>query len=169
MENDEEGRILCKPILTRVTSLFAEKNNLIYAIPGGLIGVGTLMDPSLTIKDSLVGNIIGYPGKLPMVYSELEIEYKLLRRLIGVKKTEGDDKVRNLMKKEVLLFNVGSTSSTGRVLSTITKYSKATIALITPVCTSVGEKIALSRKINVNWRLIGWGNIISGKTIYPAE
>jgi len=33
----------------------------LYAIPGGLIAVGTLMDPSLTIADSLVGNILGFP------------------------------------------------------------------------------------------------------------
>jgi len=30
---------------------------LLYAVPGGLIGVGLDIDPSLTIKDSLVGNV----------------------------------------------------------------------------------------------------------------
>ena len=56
---------------------------MLYAIPGGLIGVGTLLDPSLTIADSLVGNIIGYPGKLPDVFIEIEIEYYLLSKLLG--------------------------------------------------------------------------------------
>lgn len=65
------------------------------------------------------------------------------------------------MKKEVLLVNVGSTSSGGRVLNTVTTSNNSTvkIALYTPVCTTVGEKIALSRKISRNWRLIGWGTI----------
>lgn len=75
----------CIPIQTKVTSLSADKNDLLYAIPGGLIGVGTLMDPSLTIADSLVGNIIGFPGQLPNVYCELKITYYLLKRLVGVK------------------------------------------------------------------------------------
>lgn len=51
----------CKPIRTFVVSLNAEKNQLLYAIPGGLIGLGTLMDSSLTKADQLVGNIIGFP------------------------------------------------------------------------------------------------------------
>lgn len=50
--------------------------------------------------------------------------------------------------------------------STVAKYSTAKIVLNTPVCTWVGEKIALSRKINWNWRLIGWGTIKGGKRIY---
>lgn len=33
------------------------------------------------------------------------------------------------------------------------------LSLFGPVCTDVGEKIALSKRI-ANWRLIGWGEII---------
>ena len=38
---DSEGRATCKPILSRIVSLKAEQNDLQYAVPGGLIGVGT--------------------------------------------------------------------------------------------------------------------------------
>ena len=56
-------------------------------------------------------------------------------------------------------------------MSTVTtdNYSMVKIALYTPVCTQVGEKIALSRKISRNWRLIGWGTIQSGKKIYGED
>ena len=37
---DANGDIKITKIFTRIVSLQAEKNNLIYAIPGGLIGVG---------------------------------------------------------------------------------------------------------------------------------
>jgi len=37
---DAEGRVKCIPIYSRVVSLFAEGNELQYAVPGGLIGVG---------------------------------------------------------------------------------------------------------------------------------
>jgi len=33
-----------------------------YAVPGGLIGVGMRVDPFITRADSLVGQIIGHPG-----------------------------------------------------------------------------------------------------------
>ena len=35
------GQFRCRPIRSRITSLFAESNSLEYAVPGGLIGVGT--------------------------------------------------------------------------------------------------------------------------------
>ena len=38
---DAEGRATCVPIYSRIVSLFAEQNELQYAVPGGLIGVGT--------------------------------------------------------------------------------------------------------------------------------
>jgi translation initiation factor 2 subunit 3 len=30
------------------------------------------------------------------------------------------------------------------------------------VCTKVGEKVALSRRVEKHWRLIGWGSIQAG-------
>jgi len=48
------GNVKCVPLFSRVTSLFAEHNDLQFAVPGGLIGVGTLIDPTLTRADRLV-------------------------------------------------------------------------------------------------------------------
>ena len=85
ISKDAEGRVRCRPIYSRILSLFAENNDLQFAIPGGLIGVGTLMDPKLCRADYLVGQVLGLRGKLPDVYVELEIQHFLLRRLLGVK------------------------------------------------------------------------------------
>ena len=76
-----------------------------------MIGVGTLLDPTYTIADSLVGNIIGYPGQLPDVFIEIEVEYYLLSRLLGVKANEKDEnqQVQKIQKGEYLLVNIGST------------------------------------------------------------
>jgi translation initiation factor 2 subunit 3 len=35
---NEEGRVRCKPIFSRIVTLFAETNDLKFAVPGGLIG-----------------------------------------------------------------------------------------------------------------------------------
>ena len=54
---DSTGSTKCTPILSTVVSLFAEKNDLLYAVPGGLIGVGLRVDPTLTRSDRLVGQV----------------------------------------------------------------------------------------------------------------
>ena len=41
VSKDAEGKASCVPIYSRIVSLFAEQNSLQYAVPGGLIGVGT--------------------------------------------------------------------------------------------------------------------------------
>ena len=74
----------------QVVTLKAEHNELQYAVPGGLIGVGTTMDPVLTRADRLVGHVLGEVGKLPDVYVELEVNFFLLRRLLGVRSKEGE-------------------------------------------------------------------------------
>lgn len=106
--------------------------------------------------------VLGLKGRLPEVFTELEISFYLLRRLLGVK-TEGSSKkakVTKLSKTEVLMVNIGSTSTAGTVLAV--KSDLAKIQLSQPVCTMEGEKIALSRRVDKHWRLIGWGQIRRG-------
>jgi translation initiation factor 2 subunit 3 len=38
VSKDSEGRVKCRPIFSRIVSLFAETNDLKFAVPGGLIG-----------------------------------------------------------------------------------------------------------------------------------
>ena len=78
----------------------------------------------------------------------------LLRRLLGVKtEDKKQTKVGKLVKGELLLINIGSTSTGGRVLSV--KADLAKIQLTSPACTEIGEKVALSRRIEKHWRLVG--------------
>lgn len=89
--------------------------------------------------------------------SELEISLFLLRRLLGVKtEDKKQTKVSKLVKGELLLINIGSTSTGGRVLSS--KADLAKIQLTSPACTEIGEKVALSRRIEKHWRLVGEGS-----------
>ena len=75
--------------------------------------------------------------------------------------------MQKLAKNEVLMVNIGSLSTGGRV--TAVKLDLAKVALTQPVCTEVGEKIALSRRIDKHWRLIGWGQIRKGVAINPES
>lgn len=49
------GGISWSSIISRITSLKADENHLMYAVPGGLIGVGLKVDPFLTRADRMVG------------------------------------------------------------------------------------------------------------------
>ena len=50
----------------------------------------------------------------------------------------------------MLMVNIGSLSTGGRVLAV--KADLAKIVLTQPVCTEIGEKIALSRRVDRHWR-----------------
>lgn len=64
------------------------------------------------------------------------------------------------------MLNIGSLSTGGRVQAA--KADLAKISLQTPVCVEIKEKIALSRRVEGHWRLIGWGEITGGKKIPPT-
>ncbi|KAG8919622.1 hypothetical protein FRC01_001199 [Tulasnella sp. 417] len=161
---DDEGKVHCRPIFSKIVSLLAENNQLQFAVPGGLIGVGTKIDPTLCRADRLVGQVLGAVGTLPEIYTELEISLFLLRRLLGVKSDDKKQtKVQKLTKNEVLMVNIGSTSTGGRVMSV--KGDLARILLTSPACTEIGEKVALSRRIDKHWRLVGWGSVRRGTTL----
>lgn len=168
VSKDEQGKIQCRPIYSRVISLFAENNSLKFAVPGGLIGVGTRIDPTLCRADRLVGFVLGLKGSLPKIYTELEVNYFLLRRLLGVKTADGKQaKVAKLSKNEVLMLNIGSTTTGAKVIAV--KADAAKLQLTSPACTNVGEKVALSRRIEKHWRLIGWATILEGTTLDPQD
>ncbi|XP_023233126.1 eukaryotic translation initiation factor 2 subunit 3, Y-linked-like [Centruroides sculpturatus] len=132
VSKDQEGKLTCKPIFSCIVSLFAEQNDLQYAVPGGLIGKILLL---YLLKSSL--NTFGCQPQ-----------------------------VQKLSKGEVLMVNIGSLSTGGRVVAVRADLAK--ITLTTPVCTEIGEKIALSRRVEKHWRLIGWGEIRRGATIKPS-
>lgn len=50
VSKDCEGKLMCKPIFSKIVSLFAEHNDLQYAAPGGLIGKDFPLIPTLNLR-----------------------------------------------------------------------------------------------------------------------
>ena len=71
-----------------MTSLHAGGGQVDEALPGGLVGMGTLLDPSLTKSDGLVGSFVGKPGTLPPVLSEVGLDIQLFDTVIGSREME---------------------------------------------------------------------------------
>lgn len=158
--------IKVNPITAKIVSLQAEKNNLIYAIPGGMINIGLKIDPLLCRGNRLEGNIAGLPDKMEDIFIKLAIKCHLLRRLLNVKKKEWGkhvEYVTAIKKGEVLLLNISFNVVGGVVLQIEGNNNDEIIFLLKkPMCSELSEKIAISRKIGNSWRIIGWGEVISG-------
>ncbi|MBS7641064.1 MAG: translation initiation factor IF-2 subunit gamma [Candidatus Bathyarchaeia archaeon] len=143
-----------EPLFTKVVSLHSGGRNIDEAICGGLVGVGTLLDPSLTKADGLAGNVVGKPDLLPPTRYELTLETHLFERVIGAKE---QTEVKQISIGETLLLDVGTSITTGNV--THISGSAIEIKLARPVCAETGSRAAISRKIMGRWRLIGYGII----------
>ena len=143
-----------EPLFTDIVSLHAGGRTVKEAKCGGLVGIGTLLDPSLTKADSLTGNMVGRPKMLPPTLSELTLDIHLFERAIGTKEMLAIDKAH---VGENLLLDVGTTITLGNVVSA--REDTATLQLGRPVCAEKGFRAALSRKISARWRLIGYGII----------
>lgn len=142
------------PIRTPITQVLAGGTPVEEVSPGGLIGVGTTLDPSLTKSDSLVGQVAGDPEHMPPTIDEFMMETHLLSQVVGVSE---DITVEALRSNELLMLNIGTATTVGVVLSGREKESK--VKLKRPVCASAGTRVAISRRIGARWRLIGSGII----------
>ena len=148
----EKNRLKMHELFTEIISLQTGGGMVKDALPGGLVGVGTLLDPSLTKSDGLVGSLIGKPGTLPPVLNEINIEIRLFDTVVG---SAIMGKVAPIAKNEKLLLNIG----TAKTMGTVSKVSKRNVEmnLTIPVCGEDGDRIAVSRRIGSRWRLIGVG------------
>jgi len=135
------------PLITKVVSLHAGNLELDEAKSGGLISIGTTLDPFLTKSDSLVGNVVGLVNELPESTTKLNIDIKLFDSLLTV------GTIKPLVENEKIMISVGSALRVG----TITNVKKGEIDLLTPVCAEKKQRVAISRRFNTSWRLIGYG------------
>jgi translation initiation factor 2 subunit 3 len=140
------------PLISEIVSLNAGEKSVKEATSGGLIGVGTQLDPSYSKADGLTGSIVGRTGMLPPILTELTLETFVLERAVGTKELL---KVEKINPDETLLLHVGAALNVGKVVSI--KQNVIKLKLTRPICAVQGSRVAISRKITSRWRLIGYG------------
>jgi translation initiation factor 2 subunit 3 len=148
---EEGGQSEYREIRTSIRSLQAGGDIVDEVGPGGLLGVGTGLDPSLTKGDALAGQVAGPPGSLPPTWDSFTMDVELLDRLVG-----GDD-IEEISTGEPLMLTVGTSTTVGAVSSA--REGEAEVNLKRPVCAEVGAKIAINRRVGTRWRLIGVGTL----------
>ena len=153
-EVEEGGSSDYRAIETTVRSLQAGGEFVEEATPGGLLGVGTGLDPSLTKGDGVAGQIAGPPGALPPAWDAFTMEVDLLERVVGAEEGES---VEDITTGEPLMLTVGTATTVGSVTSA--RSGECDVQLKRPVCAPVGSKIAINRRVGARWRLIGVGTL----------
>ncbi len=126
---EREGKTTYNPLISEIVSLQAGEQNVKEATCGGLVGVGTSLDPSYAKADGLTGNIAGKAGLLPPTLTELTLEAHVLERAVGTKELL---KVERINIDETLLLHVGAAVNTGKV--TAVKGNLVRVKLSRPVC-----------------------------------
>ena len=141
-----------EPLVTEITSLGTAAGIVESVKPGGLVAIGTKLDPSMTRSDSFIGSVIGKPGSLPENSTRLKLEVHLFDSAVG---TTEDIKVQPIQSGELLRLNIGTAPVLGKV--TKVKSKNIEIELRRPACIFEGVNVAISRRISERWRLIGAG------------
>ena len=148
--DDKRGKY--EPIRSVVSTLGTGAGLVERVRPGGLVAIGTKLDPAYIKSDSLIGSVVGKPDSLPDDVEEISIEVQLFDTAVG---TQEMVKVEPIKTKEPLRLNVGTAAALGAVTSS--KDSKVEVKLRKPLCLLPRSRVAISRRISDRWRLIGAG------------
>ena len=144
-----------KPLRSFVRSIQSEKNTLQLSIPGGLVGVQLTLDPGLTTKDGLIGNILRviHPNVKQVEYHIFEV----LRVFIEMLRDGNNYKIN---KGDRLIVNHNARN----VNCTVHKIRKnrAGFILDSPICAQIGETITMSKKNGQHITLVCRAKIVEG-------
>ena len=127
------------PLKTQIRTIFSESDQCTSLVRGGLYGLGTKLDPTLTKDDRLVGCVAGFPEYLPPVIDVLKMTiYKM-------KEAESID-----VDKSYTLI-IGSTVVKGNCTEKTKK--KVIMKLVKPICAIENKCIIYSS----DTKLVGFG------------
>ncbi len=148
----EEGEII--PLYSEVVGIRSDIGQpLESAHPHMLIGIATDLDPSLAKSDGLVGNIAGKPKDLPPIVDKVIIKkVNMFEKIIG---TRIERRNYPLKKGEEIIINVG-TYTTPAMIDSI-QDDEAELVLSRPIAIPKGERVAILREIEREFRLVGYG------------
>ena len=147
-----DGGWVVNPLYTTVNSIHSEKSKMEYAIPGGLLGIGTDIDPSFCKSNNLVGQIVTHPNENLDIAYEIELDYKVFRRI--------DKEHRKISVGEILKLGILAKNVQGVVAKSNKK--RIWIKLGLPVCIN-NQSISIMKKINESYKLFGIGSITNSK------
>jgi translation initiation factor 2 subunit 3 len=154
---NKEGNFECTPFQTKVLSIESQKIALDSLIPRGLASISTDIDPNHFKgngqtkggkKDSLIGHVVGTPGKMPSVFIEVCFELDLVTTFGFSWKP---------VLKDLIVIQIGTRVCDAQVKEI--KKSTIKVELAKPCCISDNEHIIICKIIDKILRIVGEGVI----------
>ncbi|MCI4436250.1 MAG: translation initiation factor IF-2 subunit gamma, partial [Ignisphaera sp.] len=150
-----KSKINYVPLTTRITSIRYWNIESDFARPGGLVALGTNLDPSLTKSDSLRGQVLGHD--VPDPVQDVRIQYSMLDKIIGFRGVVTAPP--KLKPKDRLLLVIG-TATVGAIIQRVTS-DELEATLNEPVVVLKNSRATILMQIGGRYRLVGWGQVIS--------
>lgn len=110
----EGGKTKYERLVTTIRSLSVSRGPVEEAKSGGLVGIGTDLDPSLTKSDGLVGSVAGKIDTLPATLEKITLDVELFQKVVGTELAVPVEKIRS---NEAVVLNIGTTVTSGLVTS----------------------------------------------------
>jgi translation initiation factor 2 subunit 3 len=156
-----DGTLSHKPHITTIKSLKSDTTELTTINPGGLIGIGTDIDPFYCKNDNMIGNVIGLKDCLPEVYYNITLKYNIVN--FSTNESNILDKPDYISNMSLIVI-IGTNSLDGKV----TKIENECISLdlSKPVCIDKTDMIILCDKSssinssNESFNIVAYGYLI---------
>lgn len=146
LSKNKDGKFINQPIITKILSLETDNKNLDKLNPGGLVGIGTEIDPYYCKNDMLSGNILGKVGTLPDIYTEVKLKYKQLDEFDGKWNPKNGD---------TIFLQIGNISVESRLIKN--NKDNFIFNLLKPTCIEENTKILVCRKEDNILKIVGFG------------
>ncbi len=152
------GELYNKPHYTKIISLKSETTDLESITSGGLIGIGTEIDPFYCKNDNMIGMIAGLKGTLPPVYYEITMFYNNI-------KFDSEGTVYYKRKKMTII--VGTNNIDGEIENFDETHIK--LKLNKPACISNDSIIVLCDRTSGTFQICSYGYLEQKEYIFEKS
>lgn len=145
----ENNKLMYQPITTNITSIRTETTQLDECIPGGLIGIGTDLDPYYCKNDTLLGNVVIKKTNvnIPNIYTNINMSYTVYSN------NKWDPKIN-----DIIVLQIGTRVVDAKILKN--KNNELNIELNKPVSMPSDQYIIVCKKFNNILKIVGSGYIL---------
>lgn len=157
---EEDIKWQYSPLKCKVISINSDKNQLDFAISGGLIGVQLDIDPGMTCNDNLVGQV--------MFKESEDMSNVKVFEIIQISHKKIENKTTTIKSGDLLSINVNSNKIGCKVIKKSSKYLN--LLLDSPICVELGDKVTINVIVNEGsaniMEIYGYGEILDGAESY---
>jgi translation initiation factor 2 subunit 3 len=146
---NKDGKFTCTPIISTIISIKTDTTELNEIIPGGLIGIGTDLDPYYCKHNNLSGQIVGKIGTLPDIVNEITLKLNIITMF-------GFNWIPKL--KDQIMLQIGTKICEALLLKI--NDDNYTFTLIKPYCVFKDQHIIICYMLNKVLKIVGEGYLI---------